>query len=401
MQTINLLINNYLIIAFIDGKLSANEISQIQNNFTQEYWFYRDIFKDGELKKFIIKNILSLKGFSKDKLQKQFLANTKSLKNNIPINQKLLHIKALQRVANIKGMSAGEEKLVKQFSDVFSNSVAKEYPMLSLSFENFKKYIVTLIKYCQIDKIDEYERLFLIQEIEMYLKSHARQEEDEEELYRELIDIARSKKNAKVGAIFTKEARELFVLFNPTQDAYFKKVVVALRDVDTKISTQEKSFDNLFVIAHNSAQRKENKIEVILNEIADSIASFKITAQKRQLFTEKLNQASPSDDKLKKLHKAFVNMENILCLRFTLEKLGEDELLNLFKENKLDFQRQLFINKLLYIKNIENKHIIDDELYEKFIEHIASVSFNYYYDIALKTIEDEKKLFPLFDFRSV
>ena len=94
-------------------------------------------------------------------------------------------------------------------------------------------------------------------------------------------------------------------------------------------------------------------------------------------------------------------MENILCLAFNLEVINDDKLLKLFKAKKLDFQRQLFLNKLLYVKNIDNKHIIDDDLYEKFIKHIASVCFNYYYDIPLTTIEDKAEKYPVFDFRNL
>lgn len=399
MQTINLLINNYLIISFIDGKLSANETTQIEKNFVQEYWFYKDILKEGELKKLIIKNILSLKGFTNEDLQKQFLSNTKSLKKTIPINQKLLHIKTLQKLANIENLSASEEKLVKVFCDVLSNSVRKEYPLISLSVDCYKNYIEALIKYCQIDKIAEYERLFLIQEIEMYIKSNNLQEKAEF-IYEELLDRVLSQKNIQVGSLFTQDARALFISFNDDQDSYFKKVIMELRDVDAKVTPQERSFDSLFIIAHNSAQRKENKIEEMLNALANDIPSFKITPLKRKKFIQTVEKVVNSSDKLVKLHRAFINMENILCLYFNLQTLDEDEILTLFKKEKLDFQRQLFLNKLLYVKNLDNKHIVDDELYEKFIEHIGSVCFNYYFKIAVKTIEEKKEEFPVFDLRA-
>jgi len=400
MQIINLLINNYIILSLIDSRLSSNETTKIYKSFTQDYWFYKDIVSQKEVKALIVENIINLKKSSQLDLKKKFLSNTNILNSKIPINQKFLHIKTLDELADIDGLHVNEKSLVKEFSNLFEKSIVNEYPMSDISFDNFKKYIVTLIKYTHVDEIAEYEKMFLLQEIEMYIRLNNILE-NEELIYADLLNVAVGNDDNKTEVPFSQKARDLFILFNPNQDKYFKKVIIELRNADNKQSLQERTLDSLFVVSEKNANKKEIKIESMLNDIINTIPSFKITPLQHKVFVSKVDEVSESDNKINKLHISFINMENILCLAFNLEVINDDKLLKLFKAKKLDFQRQLFLNKLLYVKNIDNKHIIDDDLYEKFIKHIASVCFNYYYDIPLTTIEDKAEKYPVFDFRNL
>jgi len=392
MRTVKLLVKNLIILSLIDKKVTCEEIANICNIITNPYWFLSDVITIKELKVLMREYLTLYQGFETEQLVSQFETNTSLLKNLIPTNQKFEHIKILKNMSENETLTDIEEKLIAKFEKNFLAYIEDEAVLVSLSFENYKKYLIVLMQYSFVDKISIDEKHILINEIELFSTLN-KTEYDSDELYKELLKEVEANQHNHPGSRFIQNTKNLLLSFNAKQDKYFLKVLEQIKRSDNKISTQEKSFDTLLTLSRNAATREEIKIDEALSNIVFNVNSpYNIAEDEENTFKKFL----PYKDIPNNISKALQNMQNILHVHFDLELLDEESLYKLFKHDILSYQQLLFIKKLLYISTLKNKHIITQEEYIIIINKIASVSYHYYKEIPIAKRDAASSKFPLF-----
>ncbi len=395
MIAVQLLVKNLIIISLVDQKVTKEEITAIYDICTKTHWFLQDAITIKELKIIMKEYILLYQQFDADKLIAQFHLNTSLLKDLIPTNQKFEHIKLLQSLANSTALTQTEQRLIEYFENQFLEYISDEAVLASLAFEDYKNYITVLIQYSSVDQISINERYVVISEIDLYLILN-NMDCKSIELYQELLREVQLNENSHPGSRFIQNSKNLLLLFDSRQDKYFLKTIEQIKRADNKISTQEKSFDTLLIVAKKRANREETKVDEALNVIAFNVNSpYKITIVEQIAFGKLFANMDISNN----LFKAFVNMKNILRIHFELETLDEESLYRLFKNDKLSYQQLLFMKKLFFIAKLKNQHVISRAEYVTIIDKIASVSFHYYREIPVGKRETYAKKFPIFELK--
>jgi hypothetical protein len=392
MRTVKLVVKNLIIISLVDKKITTEEISAIYEIVTKTYWFLQDIVTKEELKALMREYILMYQEHSLEQLKSQFDLNTKLLKNIIPTNQKLEHIKILKNLECATNLG-GEQSFIQSFEDKFTQYIVDEAVLLTLSFKDYQKYIIVLMQYSFIDQISVNERAILLSELELYIKFNE-EEFDSVELYEALLKEVEAHHHSHVGSRFMQNAKNLLLSFDNKQDKYFLKTLEQIKKADNKISTQEKSFDSLILTSKHEAAKEEVRAEETLRNIVFNVNSpYSIAKNEEESYLAILT----GFDIPTNLVKALENMKNILHIHFEIATVDDESLYSLFKHDKLSYQQLLFIKKLLYSYKLKNKHDITNEEYKLIISKVASISYHYYKEITPQKRKQFESNYPVFE----
>jgi len=374
--------------------MTTYKVTTIYETFTKTYCFFKDIVNKQTLLSFMKETLLTYQEYSQEKLKNKFSKNMQSLIEIIPTNQKLLHIAKLEEMLSDKTFSSVEQELIEDFKISLLSAIKKEAILATLPFEEYKQYILALIQYAFVDNLVESEKQSIIQEIEIYKIINA-SDIDSKLLFEEFLSLVSKHKNSHPGERFLKNTQTLLTSFENKQERYFLNMLEYIRNVDLKISTQEKSFDSLLIISNKKSDQYKLDLEARLSEIAyKTDSTYKMSLREYEIFLTFLQ-----NDSISNINNALDNMENTLCLKFNIDSLNSIVLHKLYKDKKVSYEHLIFFKQLLYVRDLKHKNLILRDVLETIIKQIASVCTHYYPQITRLTKEKNKDHYPLFELK--